>query len=422
MNAVCLVIDRLHAGYLGAYGNTWVETPAFDRLAGESFVFDQALIDTPRLDLLYRSYWQGLHALSRGIEGRPSLPGLLREAGVTTALLTDERLVHEHPLAVEFDDIITIDPPWQMQMAGEGAFEETHLARCFLQIIDWLQSAPRPFMLWCHLGSLGTVWDAPLDFRAQYCEEGDPEPLQSAEVPDRMLPERFDPDELLGFVQAYAGQVSLLDTCLGGLWEALQEYKGGHETLLALTSSRGFPLGEHRRLGPCDEALYAELVHVPLMLRFPDGLGATARSQALVEPSDFWATLLDCWRIAGAPSCPSGMTLMPFVREEGTRSETGPNSRSETGPNLCQVRDRLVVAGRGAELGIRTPAWYLRKVAQPELFVKPDDHWEVNNVAVRCQEVVECLGDAAIEYEQTVAAGQISDLPELRDVLVQGLE
>ena len=72
MNAICLVIDRLHAGYLGAWGNTWIETPWLDRLAAESLVFDQMLVDTPHLEPLYRSYWHGLHALARG--RRPIAP------------------------------------------------------------------------------------------------------------------------------------------------------------------------------------------------------------------------------------------------------------------------------------------------------------------------------------------------------------
>ena len=63
MNAICLVLDRLHAGYVGAYGNSWIETPALDRLASRSLVFDRALVDSPELERLYRSYWQGWHAL-----------------------------------------------------------------------------------------------------------------------------------------------------------------------------------------------------------------------------------------------------------------------------------------------------------------------------------------------------------------------
>jgi arylsulfatase A-like enzyme len=52
MNAVCMIIDRLHAGYVGAYGNAWIETPALDRLASRSVVFDRALIDSPQLERL----------------------------------------------------------------------------------------------------------------------------------------------------------------------------------------------------------------------------------------------------------------------------------------------------------------------------------------------------------------------------------
>ena len=417
MNAICLVLDRLHSAFLGSYGNTWIETPAFDRLAAESFVFDQMLVDSPRLGPLYRSFWQGWHALAPAVDhgymvpDRPTLPAMLREAGVNCTLLTDERTLIEHPLAIEFDDCIQIDPPWQSQMAAEGAYEETHLARCFLQIIDWVQTAKRPFFLWCHLGSLGTTWDAPPECRERYWDESDPPLLATADVPDRMLQAGFDPDELLVYTQAYAGQIALLDTCLGGFLEVLEDHPAAHKTLLALTAARGFPMGEHLRLGPCDEALYGELVHVPLLWRFPDRLGATARSQALVEPSDLWATLLDYWRIAGAPPSATGASLMPLVREEpvGTRGTGYP-------------RDRLVVAGAGQERAIRTPAWYLRKAEPPELYAKPDNLWEVNDVAVRCQEVVDCLLDAADQYEQAIYSGTVANLPPLGDVLVEGLE
>ena len=30
---ICLMMDRLSVGMLGAYGNTWIGTPCFDRLA-----------------------------------------------------------------------------------------------------------------------------------------------------------------------------------------------------------------------------------------------------------------------------------------------------------------------------------------------------------------------------------------------------
>ena len=36
--AVVLVIDRLGAGYLGPFGNTWIDTPCFNQLASQSLL------------------------------------------------------------------------------------------------------------------------------------------------------------------------------------------------------------------------------------------------------------------------------------------------------------------------------------------------------------------------------------------------
>ena len=100
-------------------------------------------------------------------------------------------------------------------------------------------------------------------------------------VPARRLSKDYDPDELLPVTQAYAGQVSLLDICLGALLEDLEQLSLANRTIVSLTSARGFPLGEHHRLGPVDEALYAEVVHVPWILRLPDGAGPpTARKHS----------------------------------------------------------------------------------------------------------------------------------------------
>ena len=89
--------------------------------------------------------------------------------------------------------------------------------------------------------------------------------------------------------------------------------------------------------------------------------------------------------------------------------------------NSAMFRDRLCMAGDGGR-AIRTPAWFLRTGEQPELFAKPDDRWEVNDVASLCPEVVECLQDALAQFEAALPAGRTADLPPLADVLIHGLE
>ena len=288
---------------ISGYGNAWIETPALDRLASRSLVFDRALVDSPQLERLYRSYWQGWHALCpAAAESRPSLAALLREAGVATALMTDEPQVARHPLAVDFDELIEIDPPWQPQSADD--IEQTHFARCFVQMIEWLEAAREPFLLWCHFGGLGTTWDAPLRVPPVVSGRGRSAAARLGRRARPMLPADHDPDERLGISQSYAGQVTLLDTCLGAMLEFLEGQPANRETLLSLVSARGFPLGEHRRRGHVRRRPVWRVGYVPWMLRLPDAAGASLRSQALVEPGDLWATLLDWWDVNGRPLRP----------------------------------------------------------------------------------------------------------------------
>ena len=120
-------------------------------------------------------------------------------------------------------------------------------------------------------------------------------------------------------------------------------------------------------------------MQVPWLLQLPDAVGAAVRSQALVEPADLWATLLDWWGVADVPRSPTAASVLPLVRQR-------------TAPMRSAIGSAWPAAA--AERAIRTPAWYLRGGLDPELYAKPDDRWEVNNVASRCQEVVESLQDA----------------------------
>ena len=73
-SSIILVVDRLGAGFLGPYGNTWVETQSCNRLASEGLLCEFAVSDSPSLESVYRSYWTGRHAM----DGRPAEETCLR--------------------------------------------------------------------------------------------------------------------------------------------------------------------------------------------------------------------------------------------------------------------------------------------------------------------------------------------------------
>jgi len=419
-NVVCLAIDRLHVGYLGAYGNTWIRTPAFDRLATESFVWDRVTIDSPDLAMQYRSLWLGLHALCPENRGaaRATLVERLNAAGYYSVLLTDEPTLAEDALASQFEERVVIGSDAARGGVGVAqAVEETDAARFFAAACDWLGSAREPFFLWLHTGTLGRVWDAPIEFREEYRDDDDPPAEFWADIPNRRLPESFDPDELLAITHAYAGQVTLVDQLLGLFLDALDETGLAEGTLFVLFAPRGFPLGEHRRVGPCDEAIYSELVHVPWMWRFPSDNERTGRSEALVQPADLYATILEECGIgaAGQLTAGEGKSILPLAHGQSPAAF-----------------DRACVVGPVGQRGIVVPAWSLRlserpdaaaeQIARTELFVKPDDWFEVNEVSDRCPEIAQQLEATFSAFSDACRSGVPAEPATLPEELTVGIE
>ena len=90
-NVVVVTIDRLGAGYLGPYGNTWIETPSFNRLASRSLLLETTIAASPELASTFHSYWSGTHPLGLdhgSIDAEASLPAQLNRMGGSSTLLT----------------------------------------------------------------------------------------------------------------------------------------------------------------------------------------------------------------------------------------------------------------------------------------------------------------------------------------------
>jgi Sulfatase len=394
-SAVVVSIDRLGAGWLGPYGNTWLETPHFNRFAAQSLLLETVLADSPDLAQSCRAWWLGLHSM-QAEQDVPSLPRRATSAGARSLLITDEPEVARHPLAAEFGELQFVEqPPSATNQSDE---EETELFRFFSAAISALESCREPAFVWIHSRAMSGPWDAPLELRNQFADPDDPEPPKLIDPPNELLAPGFDPDQILGYVHAYAGQVGLADMCFGMLLEALSEHSLASETLLAVTSPRGYPLGEHKRVGTRDQALYGELLHVPLMIRLPRETYTLTRSQRLVQPHELSGLIADCcgWHDA------SEREENPLLADIGGARASVP---------------RIACSASPGQRAIRTSAWFLREergeTTRHELFVKPDDRWEANEVSARCREEVELLAAELNCFEQAARLGQLSQSPPL---------
>jgi arylsulfatase A-like enzyme len=400
-SAVVLVIDRLGAGWLGPYGNTWLDTPTFNRLAARSVLCETMMVAAPDLATAYRGLWSGQHALPTQIGDIATLPDAAKVAGASTILVSDESELAGQPLAEHFEERLPLRSPAPRRSAQ--TIEQTGLYSFFDAARTSLNSQKQPFLLWLHSQGMQGLWDAPQELRLSFADEDDPEPPDFVAPPTLLLPERFDPDELLGYVHAYAGQVTLADLCLALLLDALDDHPLANETMLVVTSPRGCPLGEHRRVGPCDEALYGELLHVPALVQLPGGEHALRRCRQVLQPTQLYSIIAQTcgWQTANAAV---SSTLL-----EELLGATGDHRRAAyaVGPQ---------------QRAIRTPAWFLRESivggqVQHELFAKPDDRWEANEVSSRGGDVAELLAAELDRFQAAAAANTPSESPPLAELL-----
>jgi len=398
----------------------------------------------------------------------------LNVAGYRTVLITDDPDVAYSPDAGDFSDVQLL--PIQGSISDRSTdcisdrstdcisdrnryadqkridkepcseIEETHLCRMLATIAATAESLSGvPFFLWCHLRGFDENWDFPLFLREKYRGEDDPEPyagvtppFASAESGVKKLlhsshsehctlnAELFD-DFRQSVVSAYAGGVTMFDELLEMLIEPLRAGELGGETLFLLAGTRGVLFGEHGIIGipqaeaTLPEPLVSALVQVPLAIRFPDGFGATVRSNALLQPHDI-TRLLHEW--LGLP-IPDTLQHTPQKWPVGV-----PNMLDLIREEPQNLRDRIVIAAssdetetRNSAIGLVTPSWFLSELDADAsddkfaLYIKPDDRWDINNVADRCVEIAGQLVEARDDLTQRLRTNDTTPIEPLPNIL-----
>jgi arylsulfatase A-like enzyme len=417
MNVVVIVADALHAGYLGCYGNEWIETPHLDRLAAEAVVFDQHFADRPDAAgarLGWRAGRQHLPGADIPLPSpRVSLPSVLRAAGVRTHLVRDGRQPDTTDFAAGWDDVAALSAP-----ADEDSLPPL-LEECG-RALGGLAGVEHT-LLWVELPTLRPPWRVPDDYRwayfpetvrAQEDEDAGIAPAEPLEPLQDLAPGFVDPadiDRIRQLQDSYAGAVTYLDAGIGAFLDRLRQTGQEDASCVIVTSDHGLALGEHGLTGPHRPWLHDELVHVPLLVRRPGRAEAGRRVLALTQSVDLLPTLLDLFGVPVPPV--HGHGLLPLLHEEQA--------------TVRQYAVSGMQAGGAQEWALRTPAWAFLlpvrlpegdRTRRPQLYVKPDDRWEVNNVIQHHLELAEHLEQVLRGFvEATRQPGPLNP-PVLRDL------
>jgi arylsulfatase A-like enzyme len=368
MKAIVIEVPHLHLGYLGCYGNDWIETPNIDALAASGVVFDQHYADCRGLPL--STSWTGRYAFP------------LPEDSRTSSLACPDRL-GELLKAAEIARYFVGASEHAKNRADHPLM---HVVIDTAAVLEKL-TAKDDALVWVRLPGLTPPWQIPEQYLEQYFAALEPDadgPADSDEVEPEPLSPWLDPpigpmdssDELAWqrLQMTYAAAVTHIDAAIGLLLQQIDAADLGGDLLVGVTADRGLALGEHGFIGDWRPWLHEELVHLPLILCLPNHAQTGRRVFALTQPVDLLPTLLAAFDTDIPPEL-HGHSLLPLAHGQVERVRDYACSGLADG-------DRL-------EWSLRTPQWaYLLPVRQavddaprsPQLYVKPDDHWEVNNL------------------------------------------
>src|SRR5919106_569897 len=312
-NVVLIVSDTFRRDHLGAYGNPSIRTPALDRLAADSVVFDHHLVSSfptmpARAGFITGRFaysFLGWEPLPTGIE---TLPGILGTAGWLTMGVVDTPFFIREGYGYDrgFDDFIWVrgqgddTRPAERSDARLTWVREADrlVARTMSAAEDWLERHHRePFFLYVDTWDPHEPWDAPDYYAALYKPDYDGRHIYPAYGKWR---EHGLTEEDLETVRAtYRGEVTMVDRWLGRLLEKVDVLGLRENTYVFFTSDHGFYFGEHGYFGKAEwfhdpdaalaagsdvpawlpdswlltigwSPLYQELTRVPLLARGPD--------------------------------------------------------------------------------------------------------------------------------------------------------
>jgi len=121
----------------------------------------------------------------------------------------------------------------------------------------------------------------------------------------------LDEAQILQMRATYAGLITEIDTCLGRVFDHLEQTGQWEETLIIFTSDHGEQLGDHHLLGKI--GYHDESFRIPLVIRDPDAPErAGLIESAFTESVDVMPTILD-WLGGEIPRAADGASLIPLV-------------------------------------------------------------------------------------------------------------
>jgi len=320
-NVIIFLEDTLRASKLNLYNpDSRVQTPALDAFAQEAMVFEHANTPENWTKPSVASLFTGQYPRSH--EAR-TLPAVLSEkaqllseqfkaAGFRTGGFVANSYVSEKFGFVQGWDVFR-------NFVRESGYGPAIDAENVLHHAgDWVEkNKEEPFFLYIQTIDPHVPYDPPVEYIKMY----DPQPYhgqikprktpellhQAKQIPPKIV---FTERDVAHLHALHDGEITQHDKHMGSFITRLKELELWDNTVFMFTSDHGEEFGEHGLWGH-GHSVYDELIHVPLIIRTPDG--KRGRYSGRVSTMDIAPTALE---LVGAAPLPmsEARSLKPVLQ------------------------------------------------------------------------------------------------------------
>ena len=341
---ILIQADTLRADHLGVYGHTRDTSPSLTRIAQEGALFKHAFAQAGWTKVSTPSFMTSLYPTTHGVHAIPDrLPAaattaaeVYREAGYTTVSFSSVAFTglgtNLHQGYEELHERTSVDTgPVYTSKTGREYMDRA---------VGWIERhGDRPFFMYLHVFDPHSPFEPRRPWDAVWADASKRDEhigqlaalrkvIANPFMADRgmatreeMLQAGVDPEAYLRHDKDwYDGSIRGLDAELARLFARLRALGLDRDVAVVFLSDHGEEFHEHGRMWH-GQSVYGEMMHVPLVVRWPAGLDAGRIVDEPVQLLDVMPTLLD---LSGLPH-PEGMqgqSLLPLLRG-GTDGASG---------------------------------------------------------------------------------------------------
>lgn len=354
---VVYLVDTLRARNLGCYGYGRPTSPEIDRLAEQSWLFENAQAHSSFTKCSVASLFTGRLPRSHGCldfshqlaEPEQTLAETLQGAGYQC-------------FAAVANGLLKPGSGFDQGFSGYECHDWEPTDRLLKRSLEMLdgRDPKRPFMLYVHSMDPHAPYRPPEPLRRRFAPGVDPK-IGFLPVLGHKGKQQLQRGKLrTSLIGLYDAQIAHNDQQLSLLIQELQSRGLWDNCLLIVTADHGEEFAEHRGWGH-SETLFSEVLEVPLLVRFPDGRWAGQRFQAPVQHADLLPTLCNVLGLKPPADCEGRNLLAASLEPTPLFASIDLQAPAGSGKEWFRKRDSVVVDGyklietRTETAGWRTP-------------------------------------------------------------------